>query len=170
MKKEKMRNYRCIFQDGSEISFNAAGLKEAENVIKDYKKSPEELIELHSEPQPEPKCPCHTTYTLEEVNKRIGVFVANDKENLVKIKIVALFPELDEAAITSAKNVAEKVGLSIEIEPVVIDEEEGNLIHVNFVVNNGTDICKNLAEAQSFYQGFSEFLEVSKALRTICQK
>lgn len=80
---KKLRNYRVIFQDGSECEFQAAGLKEAENAVRDMQKDPEELVELHSSPIEEERLEGPNGEKIEEV----PVYSKDDIDRMLGISI-----------------------------------------------------------------------------------
>lgn len=138
-KEKKLRNYRVIFQDGSEVEFQASGLKEAENAVRDMQKDPEELIELHSSPIVEEEEECRITkYTEEEINNMCGI---NIEYHFGFITVTALgaYPTLDDQIKKDLKNVGqalqehEKAYLHIEdITVIYKDGEKANGTIVRF--------------------------------------
>lgn len=100
---KKLRNYRVIFKDGSEIEFQAAGLKEAENTIRDMQKDPEELIELLSSPieeeRPEgpegERCEEIPAYSKEDLNQMLGTSIGIVGDH-IRILNRVLIPHLSD--------------------------------------------------------------------------
>lgn len=127
-KEKKLRNYRAIFKDGSEVEFQADGLKEAENAVQDMQKDPEELVELHSSPIEEEEQECRTTkYTQEEIENLCGIHVEYHF-GFITVTMLGVYPTLDDQirkdlnCVGQALQVHEKAYLTLE-DIIVIDKD-----------------------------------------------
>ena len=165
-KEKKLRNYRAIFKDGSEIVFQAAGLKEAENAIKDHPKDPEELIELYSSPIEEERlegpegerCEEVPMYSKEDLDQMLGIRI-DHVGDYIRIQHRILTPHLSDKqkeSVEKAFHVLEEASeenASVCAYDVYIVEDEELVSMIEFTktgkANSITNVTSFLAMARA---------------------